>query len=308
MLPVGVLGINFKTAELAIREAIARVAATLSGERALFFPHPILVLSTCNRTEIYFSGFDLAVVHSELLSYFRKHLEESFEQRLYSYFGVDCFAHLCHVVTGLDSALVGETEIQGQVKLAYTRALALPSALHYLFQKALKIGKQVRGHLGQRTSLYTALWRRTEWRGKRILLIGYSEINRGLISFLAHKGISEITLCTRAVDLVYPNVVGREELKHWQSYDIVVAASSSDDYLIRGEGASQMIFDLSVPRNVDPEVGKTTTLYNIDELTHLEPVEGEFSDLIWENVIKLSQIYQLKTQHVQETVEMGSRL
>ena len=71
VLKVGVIGINHKIANLAFREAMARGAATLSGEKALFFPHPVLLLSTCNRTEIYFGGNDLASIHSDLLEWLR---------------------------------------------------------------------------------------------------------------------------------------------------------------------------------------------------------------------------------------------
>src|SRR3989344_5631616 len=101
VLRVGVIGVNFKTAELPLREAIAKSAQSLAGERSLFFPCPTVLLSTCNRTEIYFSADDLAQVQSELLSLLRRQVAEPFEHRLYSYFGIDCFAHLCRVAAGL---------------------------------------------------------------------------------------------------------------------------------------------------------------------------------------------------------------
>lgn len=303
MLAIGVLGINFKTADLDFREAIARGAQTLSGERAIFFRHPIVVLSTCNRTEIYFSADDLAEAHSHLLAHLRTQIEDHFEHRLYSYFGIDCFAHLCRVTAGLDSAIVAETEIQRQVKVAYSHARFLPSCLHYAFQKALKVSKAVRNQLERGTpTLYGTLWQLAEWKNKRILLVGYSEINRGLTSFLMHKGVKDISLCTKnpaAVRLEAVHVRNRSELDRWQEYDVIVCASKADGYLITGQSnRSHVIFDLSVPRNVDPEVG--AKLYNIDQLIdqkgsgyHLERCEA----LVWENVIKLTRIYRLKTQH-----------
>lgn len=308
MLQIGVLGINFKTAELALRESIARGAQSLSGERAIFFPHPIVVLSTCNRTEIYFSSDDLAAAHSDLLAYLRSQIGEGFEHRLYSYFGIDCFAHLARVASGLDSAILAETEIQRQVKVAYSQARKLPACLHYAFQKALKVSKGVRNQLELERgapTLYGTLWQLTEWKNKKILLVGYSEINRGLISYLTHKGVMNLTLCTRdpnSVNLEGVLLADRRVLNHWQEFDVIVCASKANGYLISGEGTkNHVIFDLSVPRNVDPLVG--AKLYNIDQLIEqnneveqLEMCEA----FLWENVLKLTRIYRAKTSRIPE--------
>lgn len=310
MLNIGVLGINFKTADLQLREAMARGAQNLH-----FFHHPIVVLSTCNRTEIYFSAEDLASAHSDLLAYFRNVIEVPFEHRLYSYFGMDCFAHLCRVASGLDSAILAETEIQRQVKVAYSQGKELPSCMHYAFQKALKVGKVVRNHLDVTgPTLYSTLWQLTEWKNKRILLVGYSEINRGFASFLMHKGIEGFSLSTRypeSVRIEGIHVYDRSILERWQEYDLIVCASKAEEYLIAGRSdASHCIFDLSVPRNVDPEVGKTATLYNIDQLgsqseaQHFDRCEA----LLWENVVRLTRIFRFKTRRGQGIEEMGLHL
>lgn len=319
MVSIGVLGINYKTADLAIRESIARGAQSLSGEKALFFPHSTVLLSTCNRTEIYFSSDDLALAHSDLLAHLRLQIDEPFEHRLYSYFGIDCFAHLCRVAAGLDSAILAETEIQRQVKVAYAKGRNLPSSLHYVFQKALKVSKEVRNQLDLQRgapTLYGTLWQLAKWKNARILLVGYSEINRGLISFLMHKGVENISLCTRnplQVQINGVRVVGRSALNRWQEFDVIVCASHADDYLISGQSdRNHVIFDLSVPRNVDPKVG--ALVYNIEQVNQL--IEQKRSDqtvdlcdgYIWENVLKHIRLYRIKTQRVLESVEMGSHL
>ena len=101
--------------------------------------------------DLTFSSTDLGTsTHTYLLSILRTEVEEEFDHKLYSYFGVDCFSHLTRVTLGLDSAIIGETEIQGQVKLAYENTSdyhALPEALHFLFQKALGISKKLRSEL-----------------------------------------------------------------------------------------------------------------------------------------------------------------
>src|SRR5690606_30288580 len=131
-----------------------------------FFPYPIVILSTCNRAEIYFSGEDLAAVHSHLLSFLRAGVDVPFERTFYSFFGIDCFFHLCKVASGLDSAIFAESEIQGQVRVAYANAKKLSSCLHFVFQKALKISKEIRSYQHSQGSfqLYSALWRLAEWQ------------------------------------------------------------------------------------------------------------------------------------------------
>jgi glutamyl-tRNA reductase len=279
LLQIGVIGINQKIADLTFRESIARAAVGLSGEAALFFAHPIVLLSTCNRTEIYFGGDDLATAHSDILNYLRKQIPEAFEHRLYSYFGMDCFTHIGRVVSGLDSAIIAETEIQRQVKVAYAKGTEfsdLTSCMHYVFQKSLKIGKFIRTQFQlDRSSptLAQSVWHLAKevlgnLLDSRILLVGHSDMNRTMAAFLAGKGVSQMTLATQHPASVLPSclAVDREELGSWREYDLIICAASSDRYLISGSSdRRQAVFDLSVPRNVDPDLaGDKLVLYNIE--------------------------------------------
>lgn len=304
MVSVAVLGVNHKTAEIHLRERVACGVQNLSNNP--FFPHPIVILSTCNRTEIYFSSEDLAEAHSHLLSFLRCQIDVPFEQALYSFFGIDCFFHLCKVAAGLDSAIFAESEIQGQVRVAYARAKRLPSSLHFVFQKALKISKEIRScqHAEGTVQLYRALWHLTEWRNRKILLVGFSQITRGLIAFLHRKEIYPLTLVTRSPDQVRiegVRAVDRSFLAEWGKYDVIVCGAKSEEYLIQGKGSkTQVIFDLSVPRNVDPKT--EVKLYNIEEIHRFikeqQKSENVFygESLIWKNVIRLAKIFRSKTQ------------
>lgn len=299
MISIGVLGVNHKTAGLALREEIAYNASGLADH--LFSPFPMVLLSTCNRVEIYFHCEDLTEGHRYLLTHFRKKMRGSFEQAFYSFFGLDCFFHLCKVTAGLDSVIIAESEIQRQIKVAYANAKNLPSCLHFAFQKALKVGKEIRSkeHKQEGPTLYNALWRLAEWHDQKILLVGFSQINRGLISFLIHKGISNITLCSRYPEKI--NIEGirignRDLLNKWQEFDVVISATQVTEYLIRGSlKKSCTIFDLSVPRSVDPNVG--AKIYNIEEVNGWiknhrnsdEPIHCE--SVIWQHVIRLSRSY-----------------
>ena len=317
LLRVGVIGMNFKTAQIGLLEQISRAAQYLSGERGLFFKHPTIILSTCNRTEIYFSALDLAEAQGDILCFLRSHIEGSFEHKLYSYFGIDAFSHLCRVTAGLDSAILAETEIQRQVKLAYAKSkgtLILPECLHYVFQKALKIGKQVRSEAFLEkgsVTLYGTLWQRSieilgDLKKRSILLIGYSEINRGFASFLLHRGVHDFFLCTTKpadVSLEGAIVCGREVLNHWKNYDLIVCASKSAEYLIAGEGKGGLIFDLSVPRNVDPAV-QGVQLMNIEQIHQLierkQQSQGirlaESETFIEKSVFHLARLYRAKIE------------
>jgi len=282
LLRVGVIGLNYKTADLAFREEFAKIAQKLEGEKTLFFKHPTVLLSTCNRTEIYFSAEDLVEAHGDLFAFFRKFLSPSFEHRLYTYFGVDCFFHLARVTSGLDSAILAETEIQRQVKLAYGRAsnrLSFPSSMHYVFQKSLRVAKMIRNasHIKDSPTLYGTLWRIGEnyfdIKKSRILLVGYSEITRGFATFLARRGVHGFCFVTRFwQEVVFEGAVmrGREILPHWDEFDWIICAAKSETYLIEGKATRpHLICDLSVPRNVDPALANSVSLWNIERIDQL---------------------------------------
>lgn len=321
VLQIGVLGLNHKTAGLDVRESMARAARALAGERALFFPHPTVLLSTCNRMEIYFSSEELAEAHSDLLACLRRHLLGPFEHRLYSYFGIDCFFHLGRVAAGLDSAILAESEIQRQVKVAYAQAcqlFQLPSCMHYIFQKSLKLGKLARSHFQieqNAPTLCQAIWQlATEKLGdlsrRRFLLVGYSEINRGMACFLLRRGIQQFVLATQSpssVCLEGCHARDRSELDRWVEYDCIVSATSSDQYLLSGKTCRQhAIFDLSVPRTVDPLLGKApnVALYNIEQVNqwieqkrHVQSDQlSRCDELLKQQVLRLALAYREKLQ------------
>lgn len=293
---VGVVGINHKLADLKLREELAKACQRCFGAlQAIHEDHSFILLSTCNRTEVYFSSSDLAATHTYLLSILRVEVEEEFDHKLYSYFGVDCFSHLTRVTLGLDSAIIGETEIQGQVKLAYENTSdyhVLPEALHFLFQKALGISKKLRSELQlgrgmpnlEHAVLQTGKHLFKNPEDVRILFVGASEINRKILAFLKSKNFQNITLCNRSgdqagalADLHGVNYLSWAQLNSWTEYDWIIFGTKSPDYLIRREEVSQtqisqkLIMDLCVPRNVEPKLGQDSriTLLNIDQINRL---------------------------------------
>ncbi len=243
-MQIGVIGLNHKCASLEELEQALR-ELSLEGPRVL--------LSTCNRVEIYFSG------HCPLLA------------GAYTYWGEEAFFHLARVVSGLDSAILFETEIQGQVKVAYNQAQRpLPSELHYLFQKCLKIGKDIRSsihlcpHMASTDSAILPLVKNSP----KTLLVGASKINKALIE--KYQG-HDLTLINRTPTLSTVPVKPWEHLAKWHTYDLVIVATKSPTYLINEVPPIDhpiVLVDLSVPRNINPNLADhpLITLTNIEML------------------------------------------
>lgn len=298
-MQIGVLGVNHKLADLKLRESFAKICHEYFGDAfKRHGKHCTLLLTTCNRTEVYFSSDVLAESHSYVLNILREHLpvsDETFDQKLYTYFGHDCFIHLARVTAGLDSAIVAETEIQGQVKIAYEKAAedaVLPSELHYLFQKSLKIGKSIRSELGlgrgvpnlEHAILNAGFHFFDKPEKANILFVGASDINCKILNFLQSKGCRHLTICNRThansleVSRKYQvNVLEWEQRKMWTAFDWVIFGTKSSEHIIsktdlKNRPASDLLLiDLCVPRNVDPKLGKdeSITLLNIDQINRM---------------------------------------
>lgn len=288
---VGVLGINHKLASLELRELLAKICyRRLHPGKSTHGDHSFVLLSTCNRTEVYFSSANLAETHSYLLSILRHDVNEDFDQKLYSYFGQDCLLHLCRVTSGLDSAIIAETEIQGQVKSAYEQAQEfhmLPFELHYLFQKSLGIAKKVRTVLPTKPGLpdighaiyQTGIHLFKDVTDPKILFVGASDINQKILAFLKSKRLAKISLCNRS-QAAGQHVAAKHkvqfvdwnEINAWQNYDWIILGTKSPEFLIHTcelqEMGRKLIIDLSVPRNVNPLIAchPKITLLNIDQI------------------------------------------
>ena len=296
---IGVLGMNHKLADLKLRENFAKTCQSHFGlNNPRHGRHCILLLSTCNRTEVYFASDVLAESHSYVLNILRENLpviDEGFDQKLYSYFGHDCFKHLARVTSGLDSAIVAETEIQGQVKIAYEKAAEgsiLPCEMHYLFQKALKIGKKIRSELDlgrgvpslEHAILNAGSYFFNEPEKVSILFVGASDINCKILNFLKGKRCQNITICNRTQSVAEEvskkyHVANLEwsQKKMWTAFDWIIFGTKSPEHIIsrhdlkKKPASDKLIIDLCVPRNVDPNLSKedSITLLNIDQINRM---------------------------------------
>lgn len=293
---VGVIGINHKLADLGLRESFAKICQRwFCTTNPIHGEHTLVLLTTCNRTEVYFCSSDLTYTHSYILRVLSQNLstlEDGFDQKLYSYFGHDCFKHLVRVTAGLDSAIVAETEIQNQVKVAYESAkeyFTLPSDMHYLFQKALKIGKQIRTELPlgpgvpdlEHAILSVGSTTFANPEQAQILFVGSSDINRKVITFLIGKKFENITICNRTQESAHAlaqkyciKTIEWLKISEWHQFDWIIFGTKSSEYLISRHDtrhrnlSHKLIIDLSVPRNVEPKLcsDPRITLLNIDQI------------------------------------------
>lgn len=317
---VGIIGINHKLANLKLRELLAKACQrqfVVGGSNC--GDHTFILLSTCNRTEVYFFSEDLAMAHTYLLNLLRQEVDDDFDQKIYSYFGHDCFLHLSRVTAGLDSAIVAETEIQGQVKTAYEIAaqhIQLPGELHFLFQKALNIGKKVRSQLslgrgmpGLEHAIFGAGIRLfSELENVSILFIGASEINQKILRFLKSKNLQDITICNRSLQRAQVvaeahciSVLDWSHLSKWQDYHWVICGTKSPNFLLNRsellhkDTKQKLLIDLSVPRNIDPRLGwdPRITLLNIDGINRVLKVRKQQMS---EVIIKAEELVAGATQ------------
>lgn len=292
-IEIGVIGVNHKSASLQLRETLAQIfqnffrVGSIHGEGLSF-----VLLSTCNRTELYFHTEDLAEGHSRLLKSLRRGMEEEFDHALYSFFGAECFFHLARVTAGLDSAILGETEIQGQVKKAYDEYAgnALHRALHFAFQKSLKTGKQVRSTLPldrgsstlEETVVKTGLRFFSQDQKQRVLVVGASQINEKILGRFRYWDCFDVSVCNRT--LATGKKLAKETgcravpwstLESWEEYPWLVVGTKCPDFLLKKaisrRHSRQLIIDLSMPRNVHPLLGRQEhiTLLNIDQIQRI---------------------------------------
>lgn len=331
LMDIGIIGVNYKSADLSFRE---RLIKNLKKAPFNQFLHPFssVVLNTCNRFEVYFHSPSLTQTHSYLLHDFTQEFNQNSRYKLYSFFGSDCFEHLAKVTSGLDSAIFAETEIQGQVKNAYKEAQergTCSKELHFLFQKSLKIGKEMRLKLPTRQNMpdlvQTIIYLKENLKQisekPKILFVGASKINQQIIKRMNLKEY-QIYLTNRSekkgreiAEKLKVEYFSWKFLSKWGYFNGVVLATNSYEYLIESkdefEDTSKLILDLSVPRNADPKLAldPKIKLLNIDQINkmvrkhrqiYLQKTE-EIESAIKLLVKRQTQIFQSKNQYIERT-------
>lgn len=299
-----VFGINHRTAPLQVREVFALTAAQqeslLLSLQSRGWVEEGVVLSTCNRLEIYGAGHYIPSPEDLLFALQQGTGRELPQQREYFYWhqGKEALLHLFRVASSLDSQIVGETHILGQVKEGYERSCGLGLAgkwIHGFFQKAFQVAKKVRNETFITTlpvsvgSCAVTLTGRVfgDLKDKRVLIVGAGEISSTVARHFAKHGVG-ITLCNRTrrraealAQQVGAAVSDRDGwVQQLPETDIVVFATRSEQFLLKEPEAARqakrrkfrplLVLDLGVPRNVDPRVSSVDCFI----LRDLDMVQG----------------------------------
>ncbi len=299
------LGLNHETAPVEVRERFALTEAGLDREtEMLLSAEDVLegvVLSTCNRTEYYAvvnGGSGVAELEDWICA--QRNFSGSREGVFYHHEARGAAEHLCRVASGMNSMVLGETEIFGQVKKAYKRSLdggATKTVLNKLFQKAFGVGKRVRTHTAIQEGATSVAGASVELaekvfgklQGSSVMVIGAGEMSRKTARALQSRGASSVMVTNRsfdkAVDLA-EEIEGRaipfqgweEELAH---LDVVIAATGAPHFVVKPAHVEAVrrkrkfrpliMVDIAVPRDIDPKVGEIDEvyLYDIDTLQEM---------------------------------------
>lgn len=296
------IGLDYATADVTVRERLAIPAPDLPSVLADLraFAADAVILSTCNRVEIYLLLEDPIVGAQQTLAYLAARsglIEQALAGATRTRHGVEAVRHLCRVATGLESMIVGEPEIAGQVRAALREAESAGTVsvvTRRLFEDALGIAGQVRAESGigrHAVSVGGAAVKLGErtlggLHGKVGLIVGAGSVGRSAARVLAGSGIAGLLVASRRtvsaqaiVDEVGGEVIeGGHVQEALARADLVVSATSAPHTVIHAEGVRAMlaarpdrplvIVDVAVPRDVDPDVRGVDgcTLLDVDDL------------------------------------------
>lgn len=298
------LGINHKTAPVALRERVAFGPDVLEQALDSLLSQPMVqsgvVLSTCNRTELYLSVEQQADLQERLVRWLcdYHHLnEEDVRQSLYWHQDNAAVSHLMRVASGLDSLVLGEPQILGQVKKAFAdsqRGHALSSELERMFQKTFSVAKRVRTETEIGASAVSVAFAACTLARQifeslssvNVLLVGAGETIELVARHLREHKVQKLIIANRTreraerlAEEVGAEVIGLADIDARLADADIVISSTASPLPIIGKGMMEralkarrnkpvLLVDIAVPRDVEPEVGKLPNayLYSVDDL------------------------------------------
>lgn len=299
MQRVFVIGMNYNTAPVASREYFAARLTSLEKQDSYIFPreqiYETVILRTCNRVEVYGVGLPSADIASLIDDW---QLDAHHAKCLYLHQGHDAIVHLLSVTSGMNSMVLGETEINGQVKAAYEQARVAGhtgKTLNRLFQKAFETAKEIRtetaigkgaASVGSVAVQHAQKLFGSTLHGRTVVVIGAGNMAEKCLKHLIKKGVGSITVVNRSLEnaqqlaATYNGVAipFSQCLDAMAGADIVITSTSSPHIILeKGDieivmaGRNQRplaIIDIAVPRDVSPEAGEIpgVHLHNIGDL------------------------------------------
>jgi glutamyl-tRNA reductase len=332
-MPIIVVGLNHRSAPVSVRERFAfpeaGMAAALQTLRKAGTADEAVILSTCNRVEIYAAtSLESREAFAALEGFLASSSEyrEPLGEQAYRLSEPESVQHLFKVACGLDSMVLGETEILGQLKKAYDVALHLGHTggrLNKAFQRAFNVAKHVRTETNiQRgsvsvSSVAVELAEKifSQLGDRQVLVLGAGDTGSKTARALLSRGAKGILVANRspqkavalAQELGGRAVPFEDWAKEFGPIDIVISSTAAPDYILdraRLEPLMKLrrnrpllLIDIAVPRDIDPEVNylENVYLYNID---NLQGIADDYLRLRQEEIARCEQIIREKAQAV----------
>jgi len=303
-MKVFVVGLNHKTADVDVREKLAFNGSKLEEGLMRFRKLPevqeAMILSTCNRVELYANVSDtIKAIESikTFLSEFHNINKRSLDNALYIHDDVNAVRHIFRVASSLDSMVIGEPQILGQLKDAFELALEKKTTsivLNKLMKKAISVAKRVRTETRIAENAVSISFAVVELAkkiftdlSKRVfMLLGAGEMAELAARHLISNSVKEVVVsnrtyeraCELAKEFNGKPVRFDEFINEMGSADIIICSTGASDYILKKSQMQKVmkdrkqrqvfIIDISVPRNIDPEINDLDNvyLYNIDDL------------------------------------------
>lgn len=291
------LGLNHETAPVEIREKFSIPMEHL-GQRShqlttLDGVNEAVVISTCNRMEVYVATDEDSLPDAELKVKSTLGFDPNDTEHFYECQSDEAMKHLCRVVSGLDSMVLGETEIFGQVKKAYQSALesaATGGVLNKVFQKSFGVGKRVRTETmiqnGQTSVGSVALDLAekifSDLKDSTVMVIGAGEMSRITVQSMVLRGVKKVYVTNRSYEkaVALADEVGGEAVKfdEWakvlENVDVVISSTGSTEPVVRVSDIEAVrkqrkyrplfMIDIAVPRDIEHAVGEIEEVYLYD--------------------------------------------
>lgn len=301
-----ILGINYKSAPLAIREKVTYNRFNVKNIIHSIIKNKlctgIVIVSTCNRTEIYFNNVKIYSVIKLLNTVYDFNFKE-IKKNIYIYTGKDVINHLFNVVCGLDSMVLGETQILGQVKLAYNLSCelkCLDKVLNKLFQYAFFISKYIRNKTDicfnstsiAKVAVQLASHIFIDIKNAVVMIVGAGDNAKIILQYLIKKGIKKLLISNRtssnvldllnnisldfnfkiiflSVEMLFNDIVDVDiVITSTGSVYPIITKSKIEHFIFKRNGKPLYLIDIAVPRDIERSVGllDNVYLYCIDDL------------------------------------------
>ncbi len=303
-MSVVVIGLNHRTVPLDLLERVtideSRLGKALHEVASREHVSEAVVLSTCNRTEIYVVAEKFHGAYADVRDFLSEMAflpPEDFSDHLYVSYDEEAAAHLFAVTSGLDSAVIGEAEILGQVRNAWTRAQeegTVGTSLNLMFRHALEVGKRARTETGisrhiasvSTAAVAMAAQRLGSLEGRSILVLGAGDMGEGMVRSLVGAGVADVRIANRTwdravelADRLGGRAVGLAEVESaLGEVDLLLTSTGAASLMLehgdlarvmgRRTGRPLLVVDVAVPRDVDPCAGaiEGITLLDMDDL------------------------------------------